>query len=156
MTTSASVEGLPPRGRMYKNGARSNSKLLYLFVPGGVIFSVLPGFCLPISYVGHPSAPNPVINAVLFAFLPVGLLFTAAGHRMCTGQWKGLSEQLHAKLALAGTAFLVMTIRYVFDGVTVQVYPAGVLFALSAILIASRLFVKFVARNRYPWESRLN
>ena len=148
----SSAKALPSRGRVYKNGARSNSKLLYLFVPGGVIFSVLPGFCLPISYVGHPVTPHPVINAVLYAFLPLGLLFTAVGHRMCAGQWKGVSEQLHVRLALAGTAFVLTAIQYVFHGEIVHVYPAGILLATSAILLASRLLVKFVAHNRYPWE----
>lgn len=139
-------------GPVYKNGARSNSRLLYIFVPGGVVFSVLPGFCLPISYIGHPETPHPAINAVLYALLPMGLLFTAIGHRMCRGQWKGVSQQLHAGLALSGLAFVLTTVRYVLDGKAVHVYPAGILLAVGAILLASRLLMKFVARNHYPWE----
>lgn len=64
MNARASAAGASrPLGRVYKNGAHSKSKLLYLFIPGGVILSVLPGFCLPISYVGHPDAPHPLINS---------------------------------------------------------------------------------------------
>lgn len=139
-------------GHVYKNGAHSNSKLLYLFIPGGVILSVLPGFCLPISYVGHPDAPHPMLNSVLYAMLPIGLLFTAVGHRMSRGQWKGVSQQVHAMLALAGLAFALITARYAFDGVHVRRYPAGVLLCASLILTASRFWMKFVAREHYPWE----
>lgn len=148
----SAAKALPPLGRIYKNGARSDSKLLYLFVPGGYIFSVLPGFCLPISYVGHLDAPHPVLNSVLDALLPLGLLFTAVGHRMCRGQWKGVSEQLHVKLALAGLAFALTTARYALAGMAIHFYPAGVLLLISGILCASRLLMKFVAHNHYPWE----
>lgn len=139
------------RGHIYKNGAHSNSKLLYVFVPGGIVFSVLPGLCLPISYVGHPDVPHSAINAMLYALLPIGLLFTAIGHRMCAGQWKGVSEQLHARLALAGLAFILITTRDVLAGAVVRLYPAGILLAISAAFIISRLLMKSVAHNRYPW-----
>ena len=141
-----------PLGRIYNNGARSNSKLLYLFIPGGVIFSTVPGLCLPISYVGHPDAPHPAINSVLFAMLPVGLLFTAVGHRMACGEWKGVSQKVHAQLALAGLAFIGMVTRYALAGFHVHIYPAGVLLAISVLLMLSRFYMKHIARDRYPWE----
>ena len=141
-----------PLGPVYKNGAHSNSKLLYLFIPGGIIFCYLPGFCLPISYVAHPDTPHPYINFVLFAMLPVGLLFSAVGHRMGRGQWKGVSQQLHAQLAISGAAFVLITARYAFAGSRVHIYPAGVLLAISVILMLSRFYMKHVARDRYPWE----
>ena len=31
-------------------------------------------------------------------------------------------------------------------------YPAGILLLVSVILLASRLLMKFMARNHYPWE----
>lgn len=139
-------------GPVYKNGAHSKSKLLYLFVPGGIVFSVLPGFCLPISYVSHPDTPHPAINAALFVLLLVGLLFTAIGYRMSAGQWKGVSEQLHARLALAGLAFTVITTMDILNGATLRLLPTGFLLAISAVFMLSRLLVRFVARNRYPWE----
>ena len=141
-----------PLGRVYKNGARSNSKLLYLFVPGGVIFTQLPGACLPISYVRHPDTPHPEINAVLFAMLLIGLLFAAIGHRMSRGEWKGVSQRLHAQIAFAGLWYTGVTARYAVHGAHVRAYPAGVLLIISLGLLASRLLVRFAFRNRYPWE----
>ena len=154
MTTraSAAARSSASLGRVYKNGAHTNSKLLYLFIPGGVILSVLPGFCLPISYVGHPDAPHPLINSVLFAMLPIGLLFTAVGHRMSRGQWKGVSQQVHTQLAMAGVAFALITARYALAGFHVHLYPAGVLLIISVAVMASRLWMKYVARGHYPWE----
>lgn len=153
MNARASAAGASrPLGRVYKNGAHSKSKLLYLFIPGGVILSVLPGFCLPISYVGHPDAPHPLINFVLFAMLPLGLLFTAIGHRMSRGQWKAVSRQVHAQLAMSGLAFAAITFRDTLAGAHVRLYPAGILLCISVLLMASRLVMKFVARERYPWE----
>lgn len=154
MATRASAAGASrPLGRVYKNGAHSNSKLLYLFIPSGVVFSILPGLCLPISYIGHPDTPHPVINSVLFAMFPLGLIFTAIGHRMSRGQWKGVSQQVHTRIALAGLAFALVTARYaLIDGEHVRLYPAGVLLVLSLILYASRFLMKFAARERYPWE----
>ena len=144
-----------PLGRVYKNGAHSKSKLLYVFIPGGIVFCYLPGFCLPISYVAHPDTLHPYINCILFALLPVGLLFSAVGHRMARGQWKGVSQQLHAQLAISGAAFVLITARYALEGSRVHIYPAGVLLAVSVILMLSRFYMKHVARDRYPWEHNL-
>lgn len=138
-------------GRIYKNGARSNSKFLYVLIPSGVVFSLLAGFCLPISYVGHPKTPHPLLNSVFFAMFPIGLLFTAVGHRMSRGEWKGVSKELHARIALTSLAFVLTTIRYVLNGKSVDFYPAGVLLMISAIFILSRLFMKFIAREHYRW-----
>jgi len=153
MTARPSAAGASrPLGRVYKNGAHSNSKLLYVFIPGGVIFSILPGLCLPISYVGHPDTPHPEINSVLFATLPIGLLLTAVGHRMSCGQWKGVSQQLHVQIAYVGLAFMLVTTRYALKGFHVRIYPAGVLLAISAVFFISRFLMKFVAHEHYPWE----
>lgn len=66
-------------GRVYKNGAHSSPKLLYLNIPGGVVFSILPGFLLSIKYVGFPAKPDPAILSFAFwTSLPVGLLLTDA------------------------------------------------------------------------------
>jgi len=148
---ASATEAPQSLGRIYKNGTRSNSKLLYLFIPGGVIFSFLPGLCLPISYVGHPDASHPAINAVLFAMLPVGLTFSAIGHRMARGEWKGVSKQLHAQLAISGAAFMLITARYALTGVHVRLYPAGLVLAISALLLLSRLYKKFSAHEHYLW-----
>jgi hypothetical protein len=154
MTTRASAAGASrPLGRVYKNGARSNSKLLYLFIPGGVIFSLLPGFLLPVKYVGFQGKPDPpILTFAIWALLPIGLLLTAIGHRMARGQWKGVSQQLHAQLAISGAAFVLITARYALAGFHVHIYPAGVLLAISVILMLSRFYMKHVARDRYPWE----
>ena len=153
MTARTSATGASHSlGRIYKNGARSNSKLLYFFIPGGIVFCYLPGFCLPISYVAHPNTPHPYINFVLFALLPIGLLLSAVGHRMARGQWNGVSQQLHAQLAMTGLWYTLVTARYVFDGAHLRGYPAGVLLMISLILMASRLLVRYAFHNRYPWE----
>lgn len=141
-----------PLGRIYKNGARSNSKLLYIFIPGGVIFSILPGFLFAIKYVRFPARPDPpTLTFTIWALFPLGLLLTAVGHRMARGQWKGVSEQLHVKIALAGLAFALTTARYAFYGVHVRLYPAGVLLVVSLVLVASRLLARFGGHNHYRW-----
>ncbi|HEV2617266.1 MAG TPA: hypothetical protein VGU63_11740 [Candidatus Acidoferrales bacterium] len=152
---SARTKASVPLGRVYKNGARSNSKLLYVFIPGGITFSILPGFLLAIKYVGFPAKPDPpILTFIIWALLPAGLLLTAVGHRMSRGQWKGVSQQLHVALALAGLAFALTTVRYAIDGAHVRIYPAGVLLAISAVFLLSRLLMKFVGHERYPWENR--
>ena len=108
---------------------------------------------MPIKYVGFPAkADPPILSVAIWAMLPLGLLLTAAGHRMSRGQWKGVSRQVHAQLAMSGLAFAAITFRDTLAGAHVRLYPAGILLCISVLLMASRLVMKFVARERYPWE----
>ena len=127
--------------------------MLYIFVPGGVLFSLLPGFLLPIKYVGFPAKPDPpLLTFFIWMLLPIGLSLTAVGHRMTRGEWRGIGEQLHARAALTGLAFVLITGRYLLAGFRVPFYPAGVLLVLSAGLMISRLLVKSAVRNRHSGE----
>jgi len=121
---------------------KTDSKLLYILVPGGIALPIIAGAALAIHYVGHPSAPNLV---VMYALLPLGLLLAAEGERRVTGTWKGVPEELHVRLAAASLVYLGWVFKYVAVGRPIHLYPAGIIALMSGVCLVSRLLIRFTA-----------
>ena len=125
------------------------STFLYILIPGGLILPVIAGGALAIHYIGYPNSPN---LGVLYASLPVGLLLAAEGHHQLAGTWKGLAEVLHVRLALAALVYLGWAFKYALAGSAIHLFPAGLMALVSAVVIASRLVLRFAPHER--WSSK--
>jgi hypothetical protein len=108
----------------------------------GFMFVVLPGSFLAVHYISKPNAPTPISPYFSHGLLLLGLLLTAAGHRLTEGGWKGVAGYLHYALAGAGLVYLGAAAKCAMDGRSIHLYPAGILAAITGALVISRLLAK--------------
>jgi hypothetical protein len=122
---------------------KTNSKLLYFLVPGGIALPIIASGALAIHYVGFPGAPN---LFVMYALLPLGLLLAAEGQHRIAGTWESVPEVLHIRLAWAALVYLGWVLKYAVVGRPIHLYPAGILALISGVCLASRLLMRVMAQ----------